>query len=464
MTERGPSSSTSGAWPPASPADALNTVAHFALDTAPDDLPHAAIEAARWFLRDLVATAASGSGTAMATISRTVAARSGPRPDGARVLFGGSDRVDPALAAFAGAATIDSFDAHDGHVLTKGHTGVAVLPAALAAIDRSRQLVSGRALLTTLAVGYEIGIRAGIASHRTAADYFTSGSWNCIAAAAAVGRHSDLDVDRLGQAFGIAEFSSPRGLMMRCIDEPTMVKDGSCWGAQIGVQSVDLAQLGFTASRPETIALGSVADVWADLGSLWRIHEQYIKAYPVCRWAQPAIEAARWCAGQPGFALDQVDRITVATFAAGCRLAHAHPRSTEEAQYSLPFPVAAMLVHGDLGPRRIDGEGLADPQVLGLAARIELVEDPTANARFPHERWASVEVTLADGRTIASPSMRARGDAEEPLSPAELDVKWDELVPASLGAGRARHLKSLVDGVADLDDIEPLLEAIYRPT
>jgi hypothetical protein len=72
-------------------------------------------------------------------------------------------------------------------------------------------------------------------------------------------------------------------------------------------------------------------------------------------------------------------------------------------------------------------------------------------------------VTLADGRTIASPSMRARGDAEEPLSPAELDVKWGELVPAALGDERARHLKSLVDGVADLDDIGPLLEAIYRP-
>jgi 2-methylcitrate dehydratase PrpD len=183
----------------------------------------------------------------------------------------------------------------------------------------------------------------------------------------------------------------------------------------------------------------------------------------VCRWAQPAIEAARWCAGQPGFALDQVDRITVATFAAGCRLAHAHPRSTEEAQYSLPFPVAAMLVHGDLGPHRIDGDGLVDPRVLDLASRIELVVDPTAEARFPHERWASVEVTLADGRTIASPSMRARGDAEEPLSPAELDVKWGELVPAALGDERARHLKSLVDGVADLDDIGPLLEAIYRP-
>ena len=360
----------------------LGGVTRFALDTTSDDLPDHALEGATRYLRDLVATAASGSCTDMAAISRAAAAQTGPRPDGARVLFGGHDGVDPALAAFAGAATIDSFDAHDGHVLTKGHTGVAVLPAALVAIDRQRSPVSGRAFLATLVVGYEIGIRAGIASHRTAADYFTSGSWNCLAAAAAAARHSEIDHDRLGHAFGIAEFSSPRGLMMRCIDEPTMVKDGSCWGAQIGVQSVDLA--------------------------------------------------------------------------------HAHPASTEEAQYSLPFPVAAMLVHGDLGPTRIGPAGLADPTVLALAAKIDLVEDPTANARFPQERWASVRIDLADGRSIASPSMRARGDADEPLTAAELDIKWDELVPPVLGADDAARLRTAIDDIAQLDDIGPLLELLYR--
>lgn len=443
-------------------SDILDTVTHWALDTSGNDLPDHALEGATRYLRDLVATAASGSCTDMAAISRAAAAHSGPRPDGARVLFGGHDGVDPALAAFAGAATIDSFDAHDGHVLTKGHTGVAVLPAALAAIDRQRRPVSGRALLATLVVGYEIGIRAGIASHRTAADYFTSGSWNCLAAAAAAARHSDTDHDQLGHAFGIAEFSSPRGLMMRCIDEPTMVKDGSCWGAQIGVQSVDLARLGFTATLPETIVEPTVADLWTDLGSTWRIHEQYIKAYPVCRWAQPAIEAARWCARQPEFSLDRIERIAVATFAAGCRLDHAHPASTEEAQYSLPFPVAAMLVHGDLGPARIGPAGLADPRVLAVAAKIDLVEDPTANARFPQERWASVQVTLSDGRSVTSPSMRARGDADEPLSSAELDVKWGELVPPVLGNHDAARLRATIDNIADLDDISPLLDLLYR--
>lgn len=440
----------------------LGIVTRFALGTTSDELPDHVLEGATRYLRDLVATAASGSRTKMAAISRAAAAQTGPRPDGARVLFGGHAGVDPALAAFAGAATIDSFDAHDGHVLTKGHTGVAVLPAALAAIDRRRRPVSGRAFLATLVVGYEIGIRAGIASHRTASDYFTSGSWNCIAAAAAAARHSDTDHARLGHAFGIAEFSSPRGLMMRCIDEPTMVKDASCWGAQIGMQSVELARLGFTATRPEAIVDHAVDDLWSDLGSRWRIHEQYIKAYPVCRWAQPAIEAARWCAHQPEFSLDRIERIAVATFTAGCRLAHPRPGSTEEAQYSLPFPVAAMLVHGDLGPERISPAGLADPRVLALAAKIDLVEDATANARFPQERWASVRIEFSDGRSITSPSTRARGDADEPLTPAELDAKWDELVPPVLGNDDAARLRTTIDGIAHLDDISPLLDLLYR--
>ena len=55
----------------------------------------------------------------------------------ARILFDGR-RASLAGAAFAGAATIDALDAHDGHVLTKGHAGVAVLPALLAFIGRAR--------------------------------------------------------------------------------------------------------------------------------------------------------------------------------------------------------------------------------------------------------------------------------------------------------------------------------------
>ena len=66
----------------------------------------------------------------------------GPGRLSARMLFDGR-RVSPVGAAMAGAATIDSFDGHDGHVLTKGHAGAAVLPGLLAFADVGRVYLSG---------------------------------------------------------------------------------------------------------------------------------------------------------------------------------------------------------------------------------------------------------------------------------------------------------------------------------
>src|SRR3546814_14389629 len=75
-------------------------------------------------------------------------------------------------------------DAHDGHRLTKGHVGCALLPALAAVLEAGGRPVSGREFLALLAVGYEIGTRAGIALHATAPDYPTSGAWNTITFAA----------------------------------------------------------------------------------------------------------------------------------------------------------------------------------------------------------------------------------------------------------------------------------------
>ena len=81
-------------------------------------------------------------------------------------------RASAAGVAFAGAATIDSFDAHDGHVLTKGHAGVAVWPAALGLLQvaGSRE---GRALLASVVIGYESGTprRHRAARHRPRLSY-----------------------------------------------------------------------------------------------------------------------------------------------------------------------------------------------------------------------------------------------------------------------------------------------------
>ena len=244
----------------------------FIHDTRFADLPPEVAAMARTCVLDLIGVTCAGSRTALSRIARNFATRQfAASEDGntARLILDGRRASVPGVA-FAGAATIDSFDAHDGHVLTKGHAGVAVWPAVLGLLQvaGSRE---GRALLASVVIGYEIAIRAGIALHATARDYHTSGAWSALACAALGARILRLDGTATRHALGIAEVHhGPRSPMMRCIDHPTMVKDGSAWGALSGVTAAFLAADGFTGAPAMLAEAPEVAEYWVDLGTRWR--------------------------------------------------------------------------------------------------------------------------------------------------------------------------------------------------
>ena len=403
------------------------------------DIPDAVVARAKLCLVDLAGAAAAGSETAMSRIIRNHAVETfGGGAKGVRMMLDGR-RVGPAGAAMAGGITIDAFDSHDGHVLTKGHAGVAILPTLLALADPAAK-VSGREFLTSLVLGYEIAIRAGIATHRTCADYHTSGSWNALGAASVMARWLKLSPALTREALGIAEYHGPRSQMMRCIDFPTMVKDGSGWGAMAGVSAALLARDGFTGA-PALVAEGdNVADLWADLGTRWRIMEMYFKPYPVCRWAQPPITASLGLLAEHGIDGSEVARIQVETFHNGVRLATRAPKTTEEAQYSLPFPVAAAIVHGKVTAREIEGAGLKDPRVLKLAREMNLTEDQALTAEFPARRIARVTLTTKDGRVLRSAPTEALGDPERPLGEAGILAKYRQTAEPILGKARSERI------------------------
>ncbi|MBM3585406.1 MAG: MmgE/PrpD family protein [Alphaproteobacteria bacterium] len=410
------------------------------------DLPADVAHQARRCLLDLVGVWAGGRTTELSRIIHDHAARmfGVGQGAGARLAFDGR-RVSAAGAAMAGGMTIDSIDAHDGHRLTKGHAGVAVLPAILGFADDGRP-IDGEGLLAALVVGYELAVRAGIALHASVPDYHTSGAWSAVACAALGARLMGLDRERTRHAIGIAEYHGPRSQMMRCIDYPTMLKDGSGWGAMAGVSAAYLAADGFTGAPAVTVEEPALANLWSDLGSRWRIMELYFKTYPVCRWAQPAVEAALSVGRGHGLTPADIDRIEVVTFHEGTRLANRWPGSTEEAQYSLPFPVAAALAHGRVGAAEVTGVGLTDPTVLALADAITLAESADYNARFPAERWAHVAVTTKDGRRLVSAPATARGDPEAPLSDREVADKFDAYAAPVFGARRARVVAEAIMG------------------
>jgi 2-methylcitrate dehydratase PrpD len=424
------------------------------------DAPAAVAHQARRCLLDLIGVAAAASRLEVSRITGAVAqAQFGG--SAARFLFDGRG-ASAAGAALRNAMAIDGFDAHDGHPLTKGHAGCGTLSAVLAFAGTGDGL-SGRDMLSHLVVGYEIAIRAGNALHRTACDYHPTGAWVAVAAAGLGARMTGLDAARTREALGIAEYYGPRSQMMRCIDHPTMVKDGSGWGTMAGVTAAFLAREGFTGAPAVTVEGDDSADLWADLGQCWRITEQYFKPYPVCRWAQPAMEAAAALKRQHGFAAQDIAVIRVRSFHEAVKLATRQPRGTDDAQYSLPFPVATLLVHGKVGAAEIDGNGLRDPAVLRLSNLIELIEEPRYSKLFPAERWAEMEIETVDGRVLSSGPAVARGSAENPLSDAEISAKFHALMAGSGFGERAAQVEDMVMTLESQASVRPLLDLIFAP-
>ena len=434
-----------------------------------DALPNDVVRMALRCLLDLIGVAAAGARTPAAAIVNAYAStQMCGRDREARILFDGR-RASLAGAAFAGAATIDAIDAHDGHVLTKGHAGVALLPALLAYIDGGiggRRRVDGREFIACMVLGYELATRAGIALHATASDYHCSGAWNALGCAALGGRLMDFDERRMRDALGIAEYLGPRGQILRVCAQPTMLKDGSASGAHAGVTAALLAREGFTGAPALTVEADKVKALWSDLGQRWRIREQYFKAYPVCRWAQPAVEAALSLKRAHRFDAQDIVAIGIESFreaidlGSQCRM----PATTDEAQYSLPFPVAAALIFGRVGAAEIGAPGLGDPRVARLLAAFTLTEDAEFSSRFPGERWARVRIGLADGRSLVSEPAQARGGPGHPLSDEEIGAKYRELAEPVLGSRRSSRIAALAAALpVDATALPALIDELLSP-
>jgi 2-methylcitrate dehydratase PrpD len=426
-----------------------------------EHLPAAAVAQAKRCLLDLIGVAASGRRTALSRIVHDFAvAQMGASTGGARMLFDGR-KASLAGAAYAGASTIDALDGHDGHRLTKGHAGVALLPSLLAFAEA--RPVTGREFIAALVMGYEIAIRAGVALHATARDYHTSGAWNALACAAIGARVLRLDGNATRHALGAAEYHGPRSQMMRCIDHPTMVKDGSGWGALAGVSAACLAGDGFTGAPALLIEGDAEAPFWRDLATRWEITHQYLKPHPVCRWAHPAMDALEALIGTHRIKRDEVETIEIRTFAEAVRLGTRPPRTTEEAQYAMGFPVAAMAVRGTVGAAELSDDGLRDPAINAALERIRLVEDAAFSARFPAERLATVTLTLRGGETLTSPPTGARGDPEAALDDVEIATKFDRLADALTTQRRALIARSIEALDTDEAALPALTEAILAP-
>ena len=442
-----------------------DAIGRFVLETHASEIPPKTRRLALILLLDTLGVCAAAGRMEASAIASAYAVRqfgTGADAPGARLPFDGR-WVSIAGAAYASASRTDNLDGHDGFAPAKGHAGVALVPTLLAfaqSIDR----LNGEEALTSLVIGYEIACRAALALHGTVADYHTSGAWNALGVVALGGRLRGLDRPRLRQALGIAEYHGPRSQMMREIDNPTMLHDGSGWGALAGASAVFLAEDGFTGAPAITAEADPVAHLWADLGRRWYTDEQYVKPYPVCRWAHAPIDGALRLRGEHDLAVDDIAEVRINTFHEAARLAAGMPESSPKAQYSLAFPVAAALARGRVGVEEVTGAALADPLIERLVRRTTVTEDARHQDRFPDGRWADLTLVLEDGRRLASGDIDARGGPAAPLSEAEIVEKFKAFATPAIGEARVAELVAEIGALDGADvDFTDLIDRLISP-
>lgn len=441
----------------------FDPIARFALSPS-IDIPEDVLERIAILLIDTLGVAAGAAALEVGKIARDFAVEfHGTNSDkhSATLLFDGR-RCSLPGAAWALATQIDNLDGHDGYNPTKGHIGCALVPALFAFAEHHPNL-TGRQALTALAMGYEVAARAGVALHATTADYHTSGAWNTLGVAA-IGAHlRGQRSEVLRHAMGIAEYHGPRSQMMREIASPTMLHDGSGMGALVGISSLMLAERGFTGAPAITVEGAEVAHIWADLGQDWTVLRNYIKPYPICRWAHGALEGVRVLMVNHGITAPEIESVAVATFAESAALYPGLPTTTSEAQYSLGFALATLLVHGRIGPEHITGAGLRDAKVAEMHARITVREEPRHSARFPAGRWSDVTARLRDGRVISSGDVNARGGPEAPMPETDIRAKLSAMAGHALLEARLAAIWEMKERLLQPNVLFSELAALAMP-
>ncbi|ARD43541.1 MmgE/PrpD family protein [Colwellia sp. PAMC 21821] len=428
------------------------TVSKFIQTLRYQDIPENVLAVMRRSLLDTIGVAAIGTTTKISGIVKEFARTQMPAgvdSAASRLLFSGLT-ISPVGAAMAGAFTIDSIDAHDGYSKVKGHAGSGIFPAVIAVIDdltRQGKEVNSQDLFVALTIGYEVGYRSGLCMHGTVPDYHTSGAWTAVGAAAAAAYLLKLDEEQIRHAIGIAEYHGPRSQMMRCIDHPTMLRDGVGWGAPSGVSAAYMAQLGFTGAPAITAEGEDAKPYWDDLGERWEVNNTHYKAYPVCRWAHPAIDAVHDLMINNRLVSDDIERARIKTFHYATRLAGHAPKTMDELTYALAYPFAIMAVHGEIGPKQLQESILQDKEVQRISLATELVDDEHYTAISIDKRWADVTLYLKDGRELQSDARTPRGDPDNPLTDKEISDKFHLLADDIIGVKRANKIEQLIEEV-----------------
>jgi 2-methylcitrate dehydratase PrpD len=395
--------------------------------------------------------------------------------------IGLAERVPAAQAALVNGTLAHSLDYDDTHLPSVLHPSAAVVPAALAAAERSG--ANGRDLVAAVAVGLEVCVRVGMAGYDAAAGdslYFARGQHatsicGTLGGAAAAALLSGLGAEGVADAIGVAA-SMASGIIEANRTGGTVKRIHCGWAAHAAVSAAELVARGLTG--PPSVLEGrfgffqafldgryDATAITDGLGEEWAVPGIFYKPYPANHFTHCVADAAMAVRAR-GVQVADIETIhvgaagpTVRTIAEPLAVKQA-PQTGYQAQFSAPYVVAAALLGGGgLGLSLDDftDELARDPLRRALMAKVTVERDATCDEIYPYQFPAVLTVRLIGGEEIVEKVLTNRGGPDRPLSAAELAGKFRDNARRRFPEAAVETVRSRADGLAELDDVRALV-------
>ncbi|BBX28461.1 MmgE/PrpD family protein [Mycolicibacterium alvei] len=392
-----------------------------------ENLPAQVVHDTKRLIADTIGCALGARNHEAGRIVAAVAAEMGGPGigDGATVM-GTTVKASPAATTAANMYLGNYLDADDTY-LSFSHPGVAPVFSGLAFAESLG--LSGRALITAVALGFEVGCRVGGALEFirvTPGDIEVVPGclgWYGFCVAGTVGKLLNFTPRQYNNAFGLAGWMAPieTGQFFAPIQRPGkhMLKYSPVSSMGInGVLAAQLAHKGFDAEKDifdaaEEFwrafgALGLDRDrLLTGLGDIWQVSRTSFKPYSACRYGHPAIALFNTLVSRHGLRPEDIDHVVVRTFDRGVDwLGPIYaPQTPSDLQFSIPMALGAAAYGSDLGPSWQDEDSIRDPRYLTFASKVSI-------EAHPDSRQAIAEQMLATGRFTRIPNevqISARG-------------------------------------------------------
>jgi 2-methylcitrate dehydratase PrpD len=385
-------------------------------------------------------------------------------------IIGSPQTAAPALAALVNGTLAHGLDFDDTHAASITHASAVVVPSALAVAERAG--LSGRDVITAVVAGYEAITRLGMAAPGAfhARGWHATSTCGAFAAALAAGKLLGLDAPKLTHSLGLAgSFAS--GLMEFLEDGSAVKRVHAGWAAQAGVFAATLAAGGMTG--PASVLEGRfgfyrtfvdaapIPEAFATLGRQWETPRIGFKPYPCCHLSHAYIDCALRLRAEQRVEPDAIAsvecRVPAGEVPIICepRDVKLRPRSTYQAQFSLPYAVAAAFIDGHVGLDTFTPARLADERLRALAARVQHVIDPTST--FPNGFPGWVRVRLNDARVLEVREPDGRGGPARPLPASAIAEKFRDNARRALPAARVEEIERAVLDIDGAPDVRKVL-------